>query len=84
MLPGKHRDLRKVAIRWKRDNLNSVSVEGSYTDHAQHELNGRDQSRASGTLMELKLLFQSPIPYSKLFCLKNRFILINNPIVAYL
>lgn len=33
MLPGKHRELRKVAISWKRDKLNSASVEGSYTQH---------------------------------------------------
>lgn len=70
MLPGKHRDLRKVAFSWKMDELNSASVEGSYTDNTQHKLNGRDQRRAFGTLMELKLLFQSPILYSKLFCLK--------------
>lgn len=71
MLPGQHRDLRKVAISWKMDKLNSASVEGSYTYHTQHKLNGRDQSRAFGTLMESKLLFQSPILYSKLFCLKK-------------
>lgn len=70
MLPGKHRDLRKVAVRWKIDKLNSASLEGSYTDHSQHEPDTRDQSRAFSTLMESRL-FQSAVLYSKLFCLKK-------------
>lgn len=70
MFPGKHRDLREVAISWKMDQPNSALVEGSYTDHIQHEWNGWDQSKAFGTLMESKP-FQSLLLYIKLFCLKK-------------